>query len=504
MPARRYRRSNNARALLAYEPQLPYRDRRMSRPTLGQVASRAVALNVANTLVSRMGTFLIGVALARILGPEEFGTFAVALLVLLAILSFNELGVSLAIVRWSGPPREIAPTVATISTASSVLLAGVAIVGAPTFCAAMGAPAATPIVRVLAASMVIDGLVATSVALLQRDFRAGRRMVIDQVNSWLGAVVSIAAAVAGMGAMSLAVGRVAGAAAAAAMFIHAEPVRLGYDHKTARRLFSFGLPLAASSIVFFAVKFVDQFMIGHLLGPVALGFYVLAFNLSSWPVSVFSQPVREVSPAAFSRLREDPGTLRDVFVSSVGLLTAITLPVCLVLSGAADPIVSVVYGSAWAPAAAALGMLGLLAGLRIVFELFYDYFVAVGSPRVVLAVQIVWFIALVPALYIGAELGDLAGAAAAQVVVAAVIVLPMYLRELHRAGIEWRPLARTVALPAGCGAAVAAVALAAAHLISLDLLALAVAGAAMLAALVIEARRVLATVRSLRAVAASS
>ena len=84
-----------------------------------------------NTLLGRLGTLAIGVALARILGPEEFGTFAVALLALLAVLSFNELGVSLAIVRWPGSPREIAPTVATLSTLSSAVLAAVTIAVAP-------------------------------------------------------------------------------------------------------------------------------------------------------------------------------------------------------------------------------------------------------------------------------------------------------------------------------------------------------------------------------------
>ena len=42
---------------------------------------------------------------------------------LLAVLTFNELGVSLAIVRWPGDPRAIAPTVTTISIASSASFA---------------------------------------------------------------------------------------------------------------------------------------------------------------------------------------------------------------------------------------------------------------------------------------------------------------------------------------------------------------------------------------------
>jgi PST family polysaccharide transporter len=476
----------------------------MNRPTLAARAGRALAMNLVNTLVSRLGTFLIGVALARILGPEEFGTFAVALLALLAVLSFSELGVSLAIVRWPGSPQEIAPTVATVSTLSGAILAVVAVLGAPEFCAAMGAPAATDVVRVLAGSIVLSGLVATPAALMQREFRAGRRMVIDQVVNWLGAGISIAAALAGMGAMSLAAGRVVGALAGAVLFLHAEPIRFGFDRTLARRLLRYGLPLAGASIVVFSLKFVDQFVVGNMLGPVALGLYVLAFNLSSWPVTVFSQPVRDVSPAAFARLQGDTASLRNAFVSSVALLTAVTLPVCLVLSGAAEPIVSVVYGAEWVPAAAALGWLGVLAGLRIVFELFYDYFVVLGNTRVVFAIQLIWFAALLPALYAGAELAGMAGAAAAQVVVAAGVVLPVYLLQLHRVGIRWRALAKGVALPLACGAGVAVVALASHRLIALDLVALGVAGVAMLAALAIEARRMRATAAALRSVVASA
>ena len=57
-----------------------------------------------------------------------------------------------------------------------------------------------------------------------------------------------------------------------------------------------------------------------------------------------------------------------------------------------------------------------------------------GSTRVVFTVQLIWFVALVPALYAGAQLAGMPGAAAAQVVVAAAIVLPIYLLELHAPG----------------------------------------------------------------------
>ena len=50
----------------------------------------------------------------------------------------------------------------------------------------MGDPEATNVVRLMSVAIVINGLVATPAALLQREFKQGRRMAIDQVNTWLG------------------------------------------------------------------------------------------------------------------------------------------------------------------------------------------------------------------------------------------------------------------------------------------------------------------------------
>lgn len=82
--------------------------------------------------------------------------------------------------------------------ASGVIFAG-CYLGAPAFAGAMGDPAATPVVRLLAASVLISGLVATPVALLQRGFQQARKVVADQVAAWTSTLVSVGGALAGMG-----------------------------------------------------------------------------------------------------------------------------------------------------------------------------------------------------------------------------------------------------------------------------------------------------------------
>ena len=76
-----------------------------------------------------------------------------------------------------------------------------------------------------------------------------------------------------------------------------------------------------------------------------------------------------------------------------------------------------------------------------------------GSTRVVFTVQLVWLIALVPALYAGAQLAGIAGAAAAHVCVALFVVLPLYLRRAAAGGHRMATARRGRRGPAACTAA---------------------------------------------------
>lgn len=453
----------------------------------GQIhrAPRALGLSFLNSLFLKFGTLGIGIALARIVGPEEFGTYAVAILALTAALSFNELGVSLAIVRWPGDPARIAPTVTTISLAASTLIAGLGVLVAPAFASTMGEPDATPVIQLMALSVLISGTVATPAALMQREFMQEKRVIVDQVNTWVGAIVSIALAVAGLGAMSLAIGRIAGSACAMLLFLRFSPqaFRLGFDREHVRPLLNFGLPLAGASIVIFALSFADQFVAGHVLGPTALGFYVLAFNLSSWPREMFSLPLRSVAPPTFARLQHQPDALRSALRSIVGVLAAVIFPVCLVLAGAAEPLIRFVYGDAWAPAASALMWLAIVAAFKILFELAYDYLSVVGAGRAIFGLQLVTLVTLVPALYFGADRWGIAGVAAAQAIVSAGVALPLYLVLFRRVGVPASKLLGRVWLPVLIAAGVGASSLALADAVPSDIAAVILAGTVGLLAL---------------------
>jgi hypothetical protein len=77
-------------------------------------------------------------------------------------------------------------------------------------------------------------------------------------------------------------------------------------------------------------------------------------------------------------------------------------------------------------------------------------------------VQIVWLVALVPAVVVGARAGGSTGVGVAQAVVAVAVLIPAYLVLLRRSRDEVGALARALAVPgiAAAGAVVAGMAVA--------------------------------------------
>ncbi|MFE9257684.1 oligosaccharide flippase family protein [Streptomyces sp. NPDC006879] len=431
-------------------------------PSLGRKVGSAARWSLINTVVMRLGNFATGIILARFfLGPEAWGVYGIAQTVLLVLLSANELGVSLAIVRWEGDPRRFAPTVVTLSTASSLLLYAVLFAIAPAAARVLGSAEASGVLRVMCLCVVLDGLSQVPAGFLTREFAQGRRMIIDAVNFLLSTAVTLLLAVQGWGAMSFAWGSVVGNAAALIGCCLAAPrtLRFGWDPEQARALLRFGLPLAGASMLALAVVNVDTMIVGSTLDQLALGFYVLAFNISGWPVRIISEAARRVSFAGFSRLAASPEALSAGFSRALGVVMTATVPLCVLLAALAGPIVGLVYGDRWLPAADALPWLMALGLVRIACELAYDCLVAVGQRRSLIAVQALWLVVLLPVLVIGSDIGGIVGVSQAHVLVAGGVVVPVFLFALRRGGIGLRAIAKACTWPFIGGVAMAAVVL---------------------------------------------
>jgi O-antigen/teichoic acid export membrane protein len=432
---------------------------------LGARARTGMAWSLLNSGAARLLNVVAGLIVARVVTPGEFGAYTAALLVMTIVLSMNEAGLSVAVIRWKEGVERIAPTAVSASFASSAGWFALMFLGAPAIAALLGAPEATGAIRVLSFGVLLDGVSTIPNALLMRAFQQRKRAFAQIAGFLVGSPIGIL--LAGQhGAAGLAVGLTIANGLATAIILWLAPSRPrpGWNRATAVELCRIGLPPALTSVLLLAIVNVDSIVVSRVLGVGSLGFYALAFNVANWPWNLLSIPIRQVSLPAFSRLADDGAELEKAFAHSLTLAAGLAVLGGVLIAALAAPLVGVLYGEKWLPAVVALQWLAVLGALRVMLELCYDLLVAVGRAGSLVRVQLGWLLALAIGLPLGARIGGIEGVAIGQGVVATAIVLPLNLRLLAGSGIRVGTLARALQPVALAAAVAGALALAALQL----------------------------------------
>lgn len=444
-----------------------------TEPSLRAQAARGAAWSGLSTIVLRMGGLVVGIVLARILAPEQFGVYAVALTVQSILITVADLGLSADLIRSDDPDR-IAPTVATLGLLSGSIMAAATILSSSSLASLLGNSDAAPAIAVLAVTLVLSGATVVPYGYLQRRFQQREMFVVGLADFTVSTVATLVLVALGFGVLGLAMGRVAAQLVSSVMqFVLArvEP-RYSVDREVVGRVLAFGLPIAGANLLSWALLNVDNIVLARVAGATLLGYYVLAFNISSWPMSALSQVVRSISLPYFSRIDSD--------ASGLATLTAIAwagaLPAGAVLAVLSGPLIEVVYGAKWLPAAPVLAALGIYGSLRVVFDIFAGYLYARGRSRPVLWVQIVWITVLIVGMALATRLYGIIGAGWVHVVVAIVVILPAYAIALRSSGVSFMAFLRAGSWPTLAAAPPVIVALLARENISNPLLALLVGG----------------------------
>jgi PST family polysaccharide transporter len=415
---------------------------------------------VASNLLLRLANILLTAVVAHILSPHDFGVFAVALTAYSIVMSIGELGVSACLIRADLDIDKLAPTVATVSVLSSAIIAAAMAAFASPIADALGSAAAAAPIRVMSLAVLLVGVFAVPSSQLVRDFKQDKIFLSNAISFVPSTVLLIILAKSGSGAMAFAWSRVVGQFVAGCVLIVAAPrhYRPGFARSALSILFRFGLPLAGANFVNYILLNVDYAFVGHLLGAAVLGTYVLAFNVASWPSSILGAVINSVSMPAFSRVKHDPNLLKTSIATSVRGVSLIVLPMCGIMIALAHPLVLTLYGAKWAESANVLTVLALYGAVSIICLLFANMLAGLGRSKFLLAIQLVWLCALVPAMALGVHLDGIVGAAYAHIAIIFPIVLPSYLLALKRVtGVHLIALGKAV-LPALLASVVAALA----------------------------------------------
>jgi lipopolysaccharide exporter len=421
---------------------------------------RGALWSIASAAMLKLVGVLTTAVVARILDPRDFGVFAVASTVYIIVFSIGELGVASCIGRGDLNIDANAPTMVLVSWTTSVVQAAAMVIFARPIATALGSAAAAGPIKVMALVVILVGIFSVPSSQLMREFKQDKIFKAEAVAFAVSTVTLLVLARSGSGAMAFAWSRVVGQFVSGCIVVASVPKNYGpgISRTAFSLLLRFGLPLGGAGFISCILLNVDYALIGHLLGAVALGTYVLAFNVSSLPGSLFGFMIQNVSLPAFSRVKHDAALLNLTIAGALRAVTLLVMPISAVTMALARPLVLTVYGEKWTASAEVLSILALYGALSIICTLIANILAGLGRAGLLLFVQLIWITALFPAMVIGVHRDGIVGAAVAHVVIIGPIVLPVYLITLMRTtGVRFSSLIKAM-LPAVLAASAAALA----------------------------------------------
>lgn len=403
---------------------------------LGAKVASGAKWSMLGNIITRAGSLVIGIVVANMVGAEGIGVFAIAMTVGQMLLTFIDMGLGTDLVRGTEEEMERkAPTIATLGMTFCTAGAVALFLGSGAIANALGTPGATALLKVYSLMVFIGGLAIVPQGVLTRRIDQKSLAFAIMANFIVGNALTLGLLFAtSIGVLALPIGAVTGMAIEVALFyvFAKRGLRFGWDRTVMRSALGFGAPVAGSNVLQVLLGNVDKLVVAPILGPMRLGHYTMAANISNWPVSVFGLVVRSVAMPAFAHTK--PKDRDPVLTLGCQLTWLIAFPIGLMLALFAHDVILFVYNPEFEKSIPLLAILGIYGAIRVMFDTLTGYLYARGNSRAVLQANVAWVIVLFAATWVAARTWGTEGAALAQVFTVVVVALPIFLWSAQKTG----------------------------------------------------------------------
>ncbi len=390
-------------------PDAPESEAELDGRALGARSAKGAIVTLGAQGVRFVLQFGSQILLAHFLAPGDFGVMAMAVPILSLVQIFNELGLSQATIQLENISQAQLSVLFWTNVGVSTALAAALAACAPLIALTYGQPRVAPVCMALAGLLVLSGLSAQQIALLNRRMGFMTLAGID-VACNLGAVVAgISAAAAGLGVWSLVLMQAANSAVILVlswMFSNWRP-SLPRRHSGAGALLAFGGHVTGYNIINYACNNLDAVLVGRLAGSVQLGFYDRAVRLVATPFWQISLPVARVALPLLSRLAGRDAEYRAAFASMIQALLLVLSPLLIWIAFTARLSVPLLLGARWQEAGPMVAWLALATLLSPLSLASYWLFVSQGRARQQLPYAVAKMLVTLLAVLLGLRHGAL-------------------------------------------------------------------------------------------------
>ncbi|TBO28313.1 hypothetical protein EYS42_15010 [Aquabacterium lacunae] len=347
------------------------------------------------------------IAMARLLGPEEFGLYAVALVIINLSLFVTEMGFGWTIINKSSISEEEIRFVSSVQILIGFLVGILLAYYAENLSAFYDKPGATLAIQLLAISVPICAASVVGHSMLVRKLQVGLATRIQAESYFVGYVlIGVPLAALTKSFLALVVSWIAQSIWRLYRIQIQSPVsfRINLNLDGASFFVKSAMSVFAANIVNWTLFNFDRLLIAKVQSTSVVAAYTVAFNLSNTPAGMLTSVLQPtlLSSGAKHSLKAD---LRRSYTEAWSVCATVLLPCFAFLSSCASEIIELLYGSRWRIAEPLLEVLLLFPPVYALWAISTPILWNIGKNRLEPIVQIPLVLIALPLFYIASSFG---------------------------------------------------------------------------------------------------
>jgi O-antigen/teichoic acid export membrane protein len=335
--------------------------------------------------------FVIGIILARLLSPADFGLVGMITLFIVIGESLINSGFGQALIQKKDADNIDFSTVFYFNIFASFLIYVIIFFISPFIAKFYHEPQLILLTKVICLSFVINafGLIHTDYFIKKLDFKTPA--LVGLISVIFSGTVSIVMAYKGFGVWALVANTVLRSLIGTILYwkISLWKPMLKFSVDSLNRLFSYGSKILVAGLIESFFGNIYYLIIGRFFSAQSLGYYTRAVSFMDLPVNTIISLVQNVTYSVFSSIQDDNSKIISGYTKLIRSLIALVLPLLVFVFITSDPLIHIVLGDKWMPVVPYLKLMVLYGWITVVQTFNNQIITAKGRSDYYLYIKII-------------------------------------------------------------------------------------------------------------------
>lgn len=316
---------------------------------------KGVAWNATDHLLRQGITFIIGLILARLLSPAEYGILGLAMVVIAILQGFVDSGFSNALIRKQEVSEVDYSTMFVANMVMSAVLYCILFFTAPLVAQFMEADI-TLLIRILGVSLIISAFSIVQSTNLTKNINFKIPTIASFISVIIGGVTGVICAFLGYGVWALVAQQLITSVTNVIILWLLNPWRpsIRFSWDSLRYMWSFGWKLLLSGVLDQIWKQIYTIVVGKVYSPSTLGQYSRARHYAAFFANNIHGVVRNVTYPVLSTLQDNTERMVGAYRRIIKVSMLVTVICMFGLGAVAEPLIYCLIGEKWIEAASYL------------------------------------------------------------------------------------------------------------------------------------------------------